>query len=58
MADAKVIPFDDDRSRAERRAAAAAAPGRGEPAQGPRNPRWSERSSPCPAGRLRSMMFP
>lgn len=56
MADAKVIPFDDDRSRGS----AVQRPQRrrsGGTAARARNRRRSVRCSPCPPGLFRRMMF-
>ncbi len=55
MADAKVIPFDDDRSRGVLRSARRGGGPRGAGARA--IPRWSVRSSPCRAGPPRRMMF-
>lgn len=56
MADAKVIPFDDDRSRGVRCSARRVAGARVAGARA--IPWWYVRSSPCPAGPYSGMMFP
>lgn len=55
MADAKVIPFDDDRSRGAPYSGRRGAGARGAGARA--SPWWFVRSSPCPHERFRRMMF-